>query len=985
MTKILESQEQFNGGEFSPRMYGRTDLAQYSKGLETMTNAKATIHGPAIRRSGTKYVAHTKTAADTVKLLRFQFSKDDGVIIEAGNQYFRFYANSGQVTESSQNITGITQANPGVVTITGHGYSNGDHVYIESVGGMTEVNDSNIPYIVANKTANTFELTDYDGNNVNTTGFTAYSSGGISTKIYELSTPWDATEVQDLSYAQFGDLLYVAHPDYEPRVITRASNSSWSISTLSASPPATFEAGEEPSTTCTPAATTGTGVNFTTGAATWLDSDVGRQIVNLSTGETGIAIITSITSTTVAVCDIVEDFTDTNAIASGDWKLDLSPICDLDFEGTSAGSIVTVRSRYPVGYLDTSATISGVTKANPGVVTTSSSHGFVDGDEVTITDVVGMTDLNNNTYRVNNKTSTTFELQGTNTTNFVTYASGGTARILQEDNLRDAFRTTDVGRYIVVNGGIMKIIARNSATSVDCEVLKSLTTDDRTGNWTLEDEAWSATRGYPRAVGIFQERLIFGGTSTQPQTIWLSETGIFDGFGVGTADADAIEVTLGTSQVNQINWIAASRDIIVGTAGGELTLNGGSTGSNITPGNISQIPRTYHGSQRQQPITVGDEVLFLQSAGRKVRTFRFDFNIDNYRGEDLIFIAEHISEGGINEVAYAQEPDSIIHAVTTNGDLLTGTYSRFQEVVAWSRYQTDGDFENVQAISEGEEDQVWVVVERVINSNTRRYIEFFDNGDGQDDLDGFSDSYLTLSSNLAITNITQANPAVVTSASHGLSNGDKIIIKDLVDPASVDLDVAKTNMSSLNNCTFTVANKTANTFELSGINTSAYNAYSSGGNAWLKVTSITGLDSLEGKTVQIKTDGAAHPNKTVSSGAITLDRPAGEIVIGLPYTTTLKTLRKNFDIGLGTMQGQRVRHMRPVIRVYRSAKPLLNGQIRPGRSSADNMDKKVPLFSGDIFYGPEGWDTKGQLSITQSDPFPLQLQGIFGAIEGGIK
>jgi hypothetical protein len=244
---------------------------------------------------------------------------------------------------------------------------------------------------------------------------------------------------------------------------------------------------------------------------------------------------------------------------------------------------------------------------------------------------------------------------------------------------------------------------------------------------------------------------------------------------------------------------------------------------------------------------------------------------------------------------------------------------------------------------------------------------------------------LTISQNLAITNITVANPAVVTSNSHGLSDGDKVIIKDLVDPAAVGLDSTKTNMTSLNNCTFTVANKTANTFELQSTDTSGYNSYGSGGNTWLKSSSISGLSPLEGKTVQVKGDGAAQANKTVSSGAITLDSPSGEVIIGLPYTTTVKTLRKHFDINLGSMQGQRVRHIKPILRVYNSAIPTVNGQVLPARSAADKMDKKVPLYSGDLSYGPTGWDDKGQLTIEVSSPFPLQLQGVFGTIEGGVK
>ena len=464
----------------------------------------------------------------------------------------------------------------------------------------------------------------------------------------------------------------------------------------------------------------------------------------------------------------------------------------------------------------------------------------------------------------------------------------------------------------------------------------------------------------------------------------MSETGILDGFGIGANDADSVQFSMSSSEVNQIQWIAASRDMVVGTSGSENTITSG-TSAAITPSSIRQRPNTYHGSNTQIPLQIGNEVIFVQQSNRKIRSFRFDFDDDNYNADDLTFLAEHITAGDLKEIAYAQEPDSIIYGVLDNGDMVTGTYNRREQVIGWSRFQLDGDIENVQTISVGDEDQVWIVVERTINSVTRRYVELFDSGTGTDDLDGFSDSFLTLSVPLAITAITQANPAVVTSTAHGLANGDTVILKDLIDPSTVDLDSTKTNMSSLNQCTFTVANQTANTFELTSLNTSAFNAYGSGGNAFDKVTAISGLTHLEGKVVQIKIDGASHPDKTVSSGAITLDTASGEVVIGLQYEMNVKTLRKEYDIGGGSMQGQRTRQVRPIIRVFESAPPLVNGGFVPARKASDKMNKKVPLFTGDLEYGPQGWDTLGQFTITQDQPFPLEVTGIFGTIQGNIK
>ena len=239
--------------------------------------------------------------------------------------------------------------------------------------------------------------------------------------------------------------MYFAHPDFEPRKLARVSTTNWTINVLNAKPSALYVPGESPAKTVTPGATTGNGSTFTAASSEFLDSDIGRQIVNLSTGETGIAIITALgagSPSTTATCDIVEDFTDTNAIASGDWKLDLSPLVEITPTGTATGSIVTVT------------------------------------------------------------------------------ASGSA----------DTFRTTDIGKYITVAGGVIQITQRTSAIIVKGEVLKSLSSSDATSSWDLKDKAWDATRGFPRSVGLYQSRLCFGGTVAQPQTVWLSESDIFDGF-----------------------------------------------------------------------------------------------------------------------------------------------------------------------------------------------------------------------------------------------------------------------------------------------------------------------------------------------------------------------------------------------------------------------------------------------------------------------
>ena len=189
-------------------------------------------------------------------------------------------------------------------------------------------------------------------------------------------------------------------------------------------------------------------------------------------------------------------------------------------------------------------------------------------------------------------------------------------------------------------------------------------------------------------------------------------------------------------------------------------------------------------------------------------------------------------------------------------------------------------------------------------------------------------------------------------------------------------------MTELEGLTYTVANVTANTFELSGTNTTSYGTFSSG-EVHKLVSTISGLNHIEAKTVKVKIDGSSHPDCTVSSGTITLDTPAAEVVVGISYTSTLITLPASFTSNVGEMSGQKVRRVSPILRVYKSSVPSLNDNNLPEREPSDLMNVAVPLYTGDLYYGNLGWSRNGKLTIETSDVFPLQVNGIFGVIGGG--
>lgn len=987
MPKKQISKTSFNAGQLTPYLEARIDVNKYDNGVASALNVEVIPHGPIKKRNGFKAIGIIKNSAVESNFIRFQFSQDDAFQIEVADNAFRFWKNDGPVLNTGKTITAVTKANPGVVTAASHGFSNGQQVYITGVTGMVELNDHIVPYTVANVTTNTFELKTYEGAPVNTSGYTTYISGGTVASPYELTTPYDITDMELINYEQFGDLVYIAHPNVPTQVLTRLGDTNWTIADVKFDPPPTYVAGYYPTGTVTPAATSGSAVNFTSSGSVWLQGDVGRQIVNESTGETGTAVITSITSSSVAVANIITNFTDTNAIASGDWKLDASPVAELTFSGTVSGTVQTVTCNYPTGFKGEKVAITGMhtngySPMQVAWASNSISASFGQGDKFFFSEVTGCTEVNRRTLTWAGS-SGAYKLMNTGDGAYFSsfYMSGwGGAGYVQKVYTEvpcDTFRAADVGKYIIANDGVLKILSITNANEVKALVVKSLSTADFTNNWTLEEPTWTADRGYPRAVGFYNQRLVLAGYDAEPLEVNFSEVGIFEGFGRGSQDSDAIQVDISAAEINQIKWLTNTKKLVIGTSGSELSIDAPSAASGLSASNIRQEPNTADGSDTQKPVKIGSEVIFTQKSGRKILSFRYDFNIDNYNTEDLTFLAEDITSGIVKRLAYAQEPSKVIYATTEAGELLACTYNRAQDVIGWTKFDTDGFFESVQTISEDNRDKVYVIVKRTINGNTRRYIEVLDNGTGDSVTDGFSDCFITYYNPKSVSAITKASPGVVTSTAHGFVNGDRVKFTDI------------TGMDEIEGKSYLVANKTTNTFELTtlqgiAIDTTSYGTFVSGTVHKISNT-FSGLDHLEGKDVEVKGDNAKSISTVVTNGTITLDSYCYAVVIGLPFTSEIELLPINLDLGAGPTRGQQVRFVNPILDLYKASLPIVNGQYLASRNTDDLMDNAVPLYTGLASYGNLEWDNSGVLSIDMSGPFPCTLIGIFGEAETNLK
>jgi len=308
MARVAVQLTNFTGGELSPRLDGRNDLAKYSSGCKTLQNMVVYPHGSSARRPGTSFVAEVKTSSAKTRLIPFEFSTTQTYILEFGNQYIRFYKDSGAILESNKTITGITKANPGVVTSSSHGFSNGDTVVISGVVGMTQVNGKR--FKVANVTTNTFELQDIDGNNVNTSSYTTYSSGGVANRVYTLTTTYLTADLFEIKYAQSADVMYLCHPDYSVKKLSRTGHTSWTITEVDFTDGPYLDDNTTTTTFGMSSHTVGTGRTLTASSTTGINSDTGFQstdVGRLFRFRDGYGEITAITSTTVVTATVLKD------------------------------------------------------------------------------------------------------------------------------------------------------------------------------------------------------------------------------------------------------------------------------------------------------------------------------------------------------------------------------------------------------------------------------------------------------------------------------------------------------------------------------------------------------------------------------------------------------------------------------------------------------------------------------------------------------
>ncbi|RZG64146.1 carbohydrate-binding protein [Acinetobacter bouvetii] len=255
------------------------------------------------------------------------------------------------------------------------------------------------------------------------------------------------------------------------------------------------------------------------------------------------------------------------------------------------------------------------------------------------------------------------------------------------------FTSADVGNYLEVNGGIIKITQFINADQVNGEILKKLDADilavER--SWGILPPAFTAANGYPRCCTFFKQRLVLSSTKKAPNKIWFSAVGGNGNFLETTEDGDAFSIVSASGLSNSILFLEAQRGVVCLTSGGEFMVD--SDGA-LTPTTVSINEHSAYGAYPiARPVRVGNELLFVQRGGERLRALTYRYEVDGLVSPEISSLSSHIGEihQGINEISYQQEPESLVWLVLGDGNVASITFNRDQEVLAWAQHDFGGD------------------------------------------------------------------------------------------------------------------------------------------------------------------------------------------------------------------------------------------------------------------------------------------------------
>lgn len=841
-----------------------------------------------------------------------------------------------------------------------------------------------------------------------TNGQQVESSPGVA---YEVVTTYQEADLFGLQFKQINDVMYIVHPDYAPRKLSRVTNTNWTFGLVDFDQAPLLNENITEITLAIDDITVGAGRTLTASSDLFVAGHVGA-IFQISHDQSAASIELPLTV----------NGTSAELRVRGAWGIQSS--------GTWTGTI-NVERKIGAGSWETIRVFTGAADRN------ISASGLETSDC-----------LLRLTFAYSSHTGTP------------------SPRVwLEAEN--------------ATISGLVKIEEVFDGTSAFAEVLIPLASTAPTKFW--REGAWSEYRGYPRAIGLYEQRLFFGGTTSHPNRFWGSKSGDFENFEDGVLDDDGVSFVVASAESNPIVWLEGLDVLQIGTAGGEIVARAGSQDEPLTPSNVAVRAQSAYGSDILQAVSVGDAVLFLQRQGRRLREMAYTIEKDRYISPDLTLLSEHITQSGILQMGFARQPDPTLMLIRADGQLAVLTYNREQNVTAWARWVTDGAFESVASIYGDPVDEIWFSVRRIIDGETVRYIERMaievdveaESGGatpagsfGSAEVVFIVDTTSSMTGTIdavkeQISEIAALYQSKFASVRYALANfkdeTDPFVLTDFMSLESLEIainslyadgggDMEEDGFGaikkSMDGVTWTdgstrfavlftdteshdrgatqaealtalVSHRVQFSYGITALDSYAPLQFVTGGvqftgyddiaEALLPTVFIpygefyldcaatgsttdgvlTGLEHLEGRTVRVVLNDAVMGDFPVTGGSIALPEDSlGSYVVGLPYSGVIKTMRLDTTLANGASQGRKRRITEVAFRFNgtqgcKFGKSLENLSEIPFRQVEDNPGVGVPRFTGEkIVTWPLGYSGDAIIYVVQDQPLPCTLLGL---------
>lgn len=652
----------FTGGILSPEIHGRQDFNKVQLGLADASNITIRPTGAAGHRVGTTFVTECKYSDKEAVLVKFGSTRQAVYAIELGDQYMRFIRNGAAVVDTvaitngdfTSGIAGWTDISTGAGSIS-HNAVDGRMVLDDAVAGATQAittvvdQDYTVSFDVVgnpievaigttsggsevvsktspvgtgrNITFKATATTTYISFKQNTASVQAELDNVSAVEPVELATPYLEADLPLVRYVQQGESLYMVHPSYPPKKLTRTSDTVWSFVDSAFNPDAT-------------------------------------NVVSLTLVKSG--------TPTVA-----KDFT---------WGYTVSTIYE-DEVGNLVESLP-----YPLDTIDADIDLGEV--------------------QVVVT-FQGENEVTNKVKRYH-----------------VYRKGGGEPQLI---NIIEAEAVSDANKQYTFDD-----------TGLEADASKS-PVDEFT--------YFASTNQYPISVGVYNQRLVYGGTNERPDVLWFSRVQDFDNFTATPvlAENESFSKVLSAGETNRAVHLQSLDDLMCLTDGKIWRIKG--TNNN----DLNAFIESSIGAGDARPIPSRKSMLFVESNQNTVSDFIYRDTVAGYDGDKLDILSRSLfRQFQIKDISFQDSPDGLLHTVRSDGKMPVLTYLKNQDVYAWSYYETAGDFERILSIDKDVFDDTYVIVKRTINGQTRRFIELFQYQfqDAEDTLDDwFVDSGLKYSGN----------------------------------------------------------------------------------------------------------------------------------------------------------------------------------------------------------------------------------------------